>query len=1000
MKINYSDGWIGSYRLDNKTHRGSTGQFYCADPSRIGPSVGGTYQSRGSTRTWARDGGGSLSPAAVAQVAWVLGKWGATSNGKQAAAVDAAVYALEGFPTHQLSSNTHGRKRTDAAGVTAQAQAMVAEAKARAAAGSYKLRVDIPSQVPAHSRYKATVTLRNGAGRPVPGEKVTLVDGRHEKVTVTTNKAGVGSASFGTLDRAATVSASATLPATAVTYAIPSNKKAQRVFVSGAKTTVKAHDGASFPPPPPPPVKPRIGTTATDKADGDHMIAAQGGTVVDTVSYSGLVPGKKYTVSGELMDKATGKSTGVKASRTFTPAKATGTVSVEFTVPANVVAGKQLVAFEHVSLNGKAVVAHTDINDVNQTVKVGTPPPPPPVKPRLGTTATDKADGDHMIPASGGTVVDTVSYSGLIPGKTYQVSGELMDKATGKSTGVKASRTFTPAKATGTVSVEFTVPANVVAGRELVAFEHVRQNGKDVAVHTDINDVNQTVWVPKVGTTAVDKADGDHTVSVKGGTVVDTVRYEGLEPGKTYQVSGELMDRHTGKPTGIKGAATFTATKADGTVDVTYTVPAGTEGREFVVFETVTRGGKQIASHTDLKDSLQTIWQSVIGTTAVDKADGDHMLVAQGGTIVDTVRFEGLEPGKTYQVSGELMDRHTGKPTGIKGAATFTATKADGTVDVTYTVPAGTEGREFVVFETVTRGGKQIASHTDLKDSLQTIWQSVIGTTAVDKADGDHMIVAQGGTIVDTVRFEGLEPGKTYQVSGELMDKATGKSTGIKGTAKFTATQSSGAIEVEFAVPSGYAGRGLVAFETVSDGVRVIAEHRDLNDHSQTVWVPKVGTTAVDKADKDHVLAAQGGTIVDTVRYEGLEPGKTYQVSGELMDRRTGKPTGIKAAAAFTATQSSGAIEVEFAVPSGYAGRGLVAFETIRMGGHIVGAHEDLADGAQMVSVSRPTSGHGAASGGGIHTGDVPGGPDKGLIAGGIVLLVLAGGCWVAARLQ
>ena len=217
VKINYGDGWIGSYRLNNRTHHGSTGQFYCADPEKDGPRAGGTYQSRGSTTRWARDGGGSLSPTALSQVAWVLGKWGATSNNKQAAAVDAAVYALEGFPTYQLGSSTHGRHRSDAAGVTARAQAMVAEAKARAAAGNYKLNVDIPSQVPAHSRYKATVRLVNGAGRPVPGEKVTLVDGRNSKVTVTTNKAGVGSATFGTLDRAAKVSAAATLPATAVT---------------------------------------------------------------------------------------------------------------------------------------------------------------------------------------------------------------------------------------------------------------------------------------------------------------------------------------------------------------------------------------------------------------------------------------------------------------------------------------------------------------------------------------------------------------------------------------------------------------------------------------------------------------------------------------------------------------------------------------------------------------------------------------------------------------
>lgn len=328
-------------------------KFYCADPEKDGPSAGGTYQSRGSTKTWARDGGGSLSPTALSQVAWVLGKWGATSNHQQAAAVDVAVYALQGFPKYQLGSG-YGKTRADAAGVTARAQSMIAEAKQRAAAGAYKLTVDIPSQVAAHSRYKATVRLVNGAGLPVPGEKVTLVDGRNSKVTVTTNKAGVGSATFGTLDRAAKVSAAATLPATAVTYAIPSNKKAQRVFVSGAKTTVSARDTASFPPPPPA-KPPKIGTTALDKADGDHMVVAKGGAIVDTVAYHDAIPGKPYKVVGEMMDQVTGKPTGIKASAKFTAKAESGTVEVVFTVPTRY-AGKDLVAFETISMGGHIVL--------------------------------------------------------------------------------------------------------------------------------------------------------------------------------------------------------------------------------------------------------------------------------------------------------------------------------------------------------------------------------------------------------------------------------------------------------------------------------------------------------------------------------------------------------------------------------------------------------------------------------------------------------------------
>ncbi|MES6861982.1 hypothetical protein U6Y62_12595, partial [Cutibacterium acnes] len=60
----------------------------------------------------------------------------------------------------------------------------------------------------------------------------------------------------------------------------------------------------------------------------------------------------------------------------FTAAKADGSVPVDFRVPAGF-AGKQLVAFEVVKQNGHEVAAHTEINDVNQSMSV-TPPAPTP----------------------------------------------------------------------------------------------------------------------------------------------------------------------------------------------------------------------------------------------------------------------------------------------------------------------------------------------------------------------------------------------------------------------------------------------------------------------------------------------------------------------------------------------------------------------------------------------------------------------------------------------
>ena len=82
-----------------------------------------------------------------------------------------------------------------------------------------------------------------------------------------------------------------------------------------------------------------------------------------------------------------------------------------------------------------------------------------------------------------------------------------MDKSTRKSadTGRKeitTSITFTPAEPDGTVTVEFTVDASLLAGKTTVVFESLSKEGKELAVHADIDDEGQTVHWPEIHTTA------------------------------------------------------------------------------------------------------------------------------------------------------------------------------------------------------------------------------------------------------------------------------------------------------------------------------------------------------------------------------------------------------------------------------------------------------------------------------------------------------------------
>ena len=121
---------------------------------------------------------------------------------------------------------------------------------------------------------------------------------------------------------------------------------------------------------------------------------------------------------------------------------------------------------------------------------------------------------------------------------------------------------------------------------------------------------------------------------------------------------------------------------------------------------------------------------------------------------------------------------------------------------------------------------------------------------------------------------------------------------------------------------------------------------------------PEVKTSARDKADGDRKIFAEDKvTIVDTVKYDNLQEGKLYTIKGKLMDKKTGKALKVDgkevtAEKTFKAKESSGSIELEFTFDAkGLAGKKLVVFEQLYYGDSQIGAHEDLNDKEQTVSV-------------------------------------------------
>ena len=703
-------------------------------------------------------------------------------------------------------------------------------------------------------------------------------------------------------------------------------------------------------------VKASITTKAYDPTDGDSLVGMGEVKVSDKVTYANLFPNRDYKLTAELHDSATGDilldASGhpISVEKHFTAQSPTGFETVEFTIDTISIGGKTVTVYERLYDDGGSLIAeHADKSDVNQQVTV--------IVPEIGTTAVDAADGDKSVATDDkATVTDRVAYKNLVPGKEYTVKGTLHVKKTdgeGNINGeplkvdgkpVKAETVFTPDAPEGTVDVTFTFDTLALKDKtKLVAFESLEHDGHELATHADIEDEGQTVTIrnPRISTTALDGVDKDKNVVTDDETVIiDTVAFENLVPGREYTVKGTVQVKSEkdgklvakplevdGKP--IKAETTFTPEKADGKVDVVFhfnslTIPHDTE---IVAFESLEKNGVEIAAHADIKDKAQTVTvkHPFITTSALDGIDGDKNIVTDDETvIVDTVKYSGLIPGKEYTLKGSMQVKKSdedgnftaeplevdGKP--VTAETTFTPETASGEVEVTFTFDsrAIADKTDIVVFESLERTGVEIASHKDIEDGKQTttVTRPQIGTTALDGHDGDKNVVTDGKTtVIDTVEYKNVIPGKTYTLKGSLHVKVTDEEGNVTEKAlevdgkpvtaetTFTPEKADGKVEVTFTFDSTGIPQDteMVAFESLEkNGVELVA-HADIEDGKQTTTahVTGISTTATDGLDGDkNVIADAETTITDDVAYENALTGIGYTMTGILMDAETGLP--------------------------------------------------------------------------------------------------------------
>lgn len=421
---------------------------------------------------------------------------------------------------------------------------------------------------------------------------------------------------------------------------------------------------------------------------------------------------------------------------------------------------------------------------------------------------------------------------------------------------------------------------------------------------TEVVTVSTSAHVTGISTTATDGLDGDKNVIADAETTItDEVAYENALTGIGYTMTGILMDAETGLPIltgdgsekyteadvaafmqqlldvlglsaqdedeGIADIVVSDETAEDGSMKKSQTVRVHADGTFEVIdttYETDEDGLTSATVDTSGKvgyDVLTDEQKEAVSDVAVLKDSGIVLNYSATGELPVSIDMDAL--GKFIADNEDLISHL------VYQTAEFTPEKYDGTVTMDFRFNAndvidrlGGETKDIVVFEVMSKNTVAdekgsapviVASECDLDSEEQTVnlVPTVIGTTATDKSDGDHTLMAgKDAVITDRVAYEGLIPGKEYTLKATLMDKKTGEMLSINdqhvtAELKFTPNSQNGTIDIDLGKfdASSLDGHDLVVFEElykqteqVNEATEVlVAEHKDIDDEGQTVTV-------------------------------------------------------------------------------------------------------------------------------------------------------------------
>ena len=478
-----------------------------------------------------------------------------------------------------------------------------------------------------------------------------------------------------------------------------------------------------------------------------------------------------------------------------------------------------------------------------------------PAKGKITVAKADDQTGDSIE----GTVFDIVAAEDIVTpdGTVRAQSGEVVDTLTTSADGTAESKELYLGKYTVQEVKQTDGYVRTLEGRDVeltyqdqntsVVSENVSITNKPTEFHLKkvdengdpLSGVQFVIWNKAMsGTDTENTDDADQEEPDTTDPELDAVDPDmGVTQTFTTDENGEILISYLST-----GTYCVKETKADGymidpdihefTVDETGRV----EGQESYTMTLVNQPTefhlKKVDENGDPLSGVQfAIWNKAMsGTDTENTDDADQEEPDTTDPELDAVDLDmGVTQTFTTDENGEILISYLST-----GTYCVKETKADG-----YMIDP--DIHEFTVDETGRVEGQDVYTMT------LTNKQSRIHTKARGAESGTHEVLAESGArIIDTVSYENLNVGTAYVVEGVLMDQQTGQPVEIDGkqiTAKveFTPEQSDGSVDVPFDLDAtSLAGKNIVVFEKLYQGELKVAEHQDINDADQTVYMKEI----------------------------------------------------------------------------------------------------------------------------------------------------------------